>query len=91
MFHHGDVETSEFPYERAQLAIARARETEGVSESGLWRTAVIESAAAITEALFEIASSVAAVDAEDLSYRLSSLADIANALEKIAKAMPDAD
>jgi hypothetical protein len=71
-------------YSRAAEAIARARETEGTSEAGLWRTAVVESAAAITEALFALTGNYQYFDPDDLTnigYRLSEIAD---AIEKLA-------
>jgi hypothetical protein len=76
-------------YKRAAEAIARARATEGVTEGGMLRTAIVESAAALTEALFELAGSVggsAFNDEQEFFYRLSSLDDIAKAIEKLAPA-----
>ena len=75
-------------YTRAAEAIARARDTEGTTEEGLWRTAVVESAAAITEALFDLSDSVSRsgglADEQELYYRLSGLGDIAAAIQKLA-------
>jgi predicted RNA-binding protein with EMAP domain len=78
-------------YKRAAEAIARARETEGVDDAGLWRTAVVESAAAITEALFNLAGSYQNFDPDDIAMIPSRLGDIADALETIAKALPQSE
>jgi hypothetical protein len=71
-------------YKRAAEAIARARETEGVTEGGLWRTAVVESAAAITEALFALTGNYQNFDPDDLTNIGYRLADIAEAIDKFA-------
>ena len=48
----------ESPRERAFWHLSRAAQTEGVTEGGMWRTAVVESAAAIVVALLDVADSL---------------------------------
>lgn len=78
-------------YRRAAEAIARARETEGVTEEGMMRTAIVESAAAITEALFQLSGNYQVFDPDDLTTLGYKLSDIAEAIEKVAKALPASD
>ena len=47
-----------YPHDRAYWHLNRAAQTEGVSEGGLRRTALVESAAAITVTLFSVADSI---------------------------------
>ena len=76
-------------YARAAEAIERARSTEGVTEGGLWRTAVVESAAAITEALFALTGAYQAFDPESLDSIAYKISDVADAIEKIARTLPE--
>ena len=77
--HQGSYDSDR--YARAAEAIARARETEGVTEGGMMRTAIVESAAAITEALFNLAgSNYQHFDPEDLTSLGYKLSDIAEAI-----------
>jgi len=80
-----DAHPEEFrAYERAAEAIARARQTEGADDPGLWRTAIVESAAAITEALFALSGNYQNFDPEDITGIGYKLGDIAEAIEKLA-------
>lgn len=76
-------------YSRAAEAIARARETEGVTEGGLLRTAVVESAAALTEALFALSGAYQQFDPESLDSIAYRISDVADAIENIARTLPE--
>jgi len=82
-----DSEYGDYSYTRATAALERARSTAGPTEAGLWRIAFVESAAAITEALFQVAGSISGLgfdseEVQSISYRLSSIAE---AIEKLAR------
>lgn len=76
-------------YKRAAEAIERGRHTEGVTEDGMLRTAIVESAAALTEALFNLAGHYQAFDPEDITAIGYKIGDVADAIEKIARTLPD--
>lgn len=80
-----DSSMGDYSYDRAMEAIARARQTGGPMEGGLWRTAFVESAAAITEALFEVAGSISGLgfNSEEVISMNSRLRHIAEAIEKL--------